>query len=43
MDMANALVEHLVGEEFAAFNRSGIELSVRDREDDEFAVKYGLV
>ena len=41
--MANAFVEFLIGKEFAAFVRSGIELGVRNRGDDEFAAIHGLV
>ena len=43
MDMANAFLEFLAGKEFAAFIRSGIELGVRNSEDDEFAAVHGLV
>ena len=43
MDMANAFVEFLAGKEFAAFNRAGLEFSVRNQEDDEFAEIHGLV
>ena len=41
--MANAFVEFLAGKEFATFNRVGIELGVRNQEDDEFAELHGLV
>ena len=37
MDMASAFVEFLTGKEFGAFNRAGLELGIRNQEDDEFA------
>ena len=42
MDMAAAFVGALTSEEFATSTRIGIELSARNREDDEFAAIYGL-
>ena len=41
--MANAFLEFLVGKEFAAFVRGGIELGVRNQDDDEFAELHGLI
>jgi len=41
--MANAFVEFLAGKEFAAFNRAGLEFSVRNQDEDEFAELHGLV
>lgn len=41
--MASAFLEFLAGKEFAEFVRAGIELGVRNREDDEFAALHGLV
>lgn len=41
--MANAFLEFLAGKELAAFVRGGIELRVRDQDDDEFAEVHGLV
>jgi hypothetical protein len=43
MDMANAFLELLAGKEFAALVRGGIELGIRNQEDDEFAELHGLV
>lgn len=43
MDMANAFLIHLVGEEVARTIRGVIELSARNQDDDEFAAFYGLV
>lgn len=43
MDMASAFVEFLAGKEFAGFVRAGIELGVKNQEDDEFAELHGLV
>ena len=41
--MANAFLEYLIGQENASVIRGVVELSVRTREDDEFAEYYGLV
>jgi len=41
--MANAFLEFLAGKEFAEFVRAGIELGVRNQEDDEFAEVHGLI
>ena len=41
--MAVAFLEVLAGKEFAEFNRAGLELGVRNQEDDEFAEVHGLV
>ena len=41
--MANAFLVHLVGEEIARTIRGIVELSARERDDDEFAEFYGLV
>lgn len=43
MDMANAFLIHLLGEETAEFIRGVIELSARNQDDDEFAAYYGLI
>lgn len=40
--MAYAFLIHLVGKEYAEFNRSIMEFSARDEEDDEFAAIHGL-
>ncbi|KIJ52507.1 hypothetical protein M422DRAFT_58665 [Sphaerobolus stellatus SS14] len=42
MDMANAFVQHLVGEEIAKSIRGIIELNAKDQDEDEFAAFYGL-
>ncbi|KLO14256.1 class I glutamine amidotransferase-like protein [Schizopora paradoxa] len=42
-DMANAFLQHIVGEETAKQIRGIIELSSREEGDDEFADFYGLV
>ena len=41
--MAAAFVGALTSEGYATATRIGIELSARDREDDEFAKIHGLV
>lgn len=41
--MAYAFLVHLVGKEYAEFNRGILELSAREEGDDEFAAVYGLV
>ena len=41
--MASTFVEFLAGKEFGAFNRAGLELGVRNQEDDEFAKLHGLI
>jgi hypothetical protein len=43
MDMANAFLTHLVGEDAMKFIRSVVELSARGEGDDEFAAVHGLV
>jgi hypothetical protein len=43
LDMTNAFMVHLVGEEIAAIMRAGMELRVAGQDDDEFAVIHGLV
>lgn len=41
--MAVAFLEVIAGKEFSEFNRAGLELGARNREDDEFAAVHGLV
>jgi len=43
MDMANAFLVHLVGDEVARVIRGIVELSAKGEGDDEFAEFYGLV
>ena len=43
MDMASAFLDFLAGKELATFVRRGIELGVRNQEDDEFADVHGLI
>jgi len=43
MDMASSFLEVLAGKAFAELVRTGIELGVKNREDDEFAEVHGLV
>ena len=43
MDMTNAFLTHLVGEEVTKKIRGIIELSEREQYDDEFAAIHGLV
>ena len=43
IDMANAFLVHLVGEETARTIRGIVEASAREAGDDEFAEFYGLV
>jgi len=43
LDMASAFLEFLAGKEVATFYRTGIELSVKNQGDDEFAAANGLV
>ena len=43
MDMANALVKQLVGQEGARLVANDIEMRPRSADDDEFAVVNGLV
>ncbi|KAL1695495.1 class I glutamine amidotransferase-like protein [Schizophyllum commune] len=42
MDMANALVKQLIGEEGARLVANDIEMRPRSADDDEFAAVYGL-
>jgi len=42
MDMTNAFLTHLVGNETATMIRNIIELRVVDQDDDEFAAVHGL-
>jgi hypothetical protein len=41
--MASAFIEHLMGEDIARHIRGIVELSVKGRDDDEFADYHGLV
>ena len=41
--MAYAFLEHLVGSEVANTVRGVVELSVKGRDEDEFAEVHGLV
>ena len=43
IDMAHAFLKHLVGDEIAETIRAGIEASVHEQDDDEFAEAHGLV
>lgn len=43
IDMANAFLTHLVGEDTATLIRNVIELSVREQDDDEFAAIHNAV
>lgn len=43
MDMANAFLVHLVGDDVAKVIRGIIELNAKEEGDDEFAEFYGLV
>jgi hypothetical protein len=40
--MANAFVQHLIGDEFAEKIRSIIELSAKEVDEDEWAAYHGL-
>ena len=40
--MAVAFLEVLAGREFSEFSRVAMELSAKNKEDDEFAAIYGL-
>jgi hypothetical protein len=42
-DMANAFIEHLVGDKIAERIRSVVELSAKGVGDDEWAAYHGLV
>ncbi|GJJ08230.1 hypothetical protein Clacol_002439 [Clathrus columnatus] len=42
IDMANAFLTHLIGEETTVFIRNIIELGVREQDDDEFAVVHDV-
>ena len=41
--MANAFLEHLLGEEITKKIRGVVEMAARKEGDDEFAEYYGLV
>jgi hypothetical protein len=43
LDMTNAFLVHLVGEEIATMMRAGMELRVTSQDDDEFAIIHGSV
>ena len=43
IDMTNAFLTHLIGEEVTKKIRGIVELSEREQYDDEFAVIHGLV
>jgi hypothetical protein len=42
-DMANAFLQHLIGEPNAEVIRHRVEMSARTKGDDEFAEHYGLL
>jgi hypothetical protein len=42
-DMANAFLQHLIGESNAEVIRHRVEMSARTEGDDEFAEHYGLL